>query len=81
MIYLQGGPKAGAEVPIRAGTTYWSWIEQIPGMEAEATFEESPPPIDTVKRHRVGMYRDSGQKMPRVFGAPMPIFTWQGYQE
>jgi hypothetical protein len=80
MIYLQGGPKAGAEVPIRAGTTYWTWVEQIPGMEIKASKDEDLQPIGP-KTWRVGMYRDSGQKMPRVFGAPMPIFSWQGYQE
>ena len=55
-------------------------MEQIPGMEAEAKFEKDPPAIDTVQRHRTGMYAFSGLRRRLLHNRSRPIFVWQGWQ-
>jgi hypothetical protein len=77
-VYLDDGPKAGQEVDVRPNESYWTFIEQIPGMEAKISFTEETQPIDTVKRYQTGMYKRSPLRRPTPFGT-QAIFIWQGW--
>lgn len=79
IVQLLDGPKNGETVTVRAGTSHYSFADVIPGREAEASFEENPPPIEPENRFRTGVYAESGRRIKTIYGGTRPVFYWQGW--